>query len=185
MLTTRQCDQILQILCNLLIPVFGENMMHMRSLFSNREPIQNFGFSIIVFVIELAQILYRSGYTVLIFISGLGHWNKISSRDIFILACCIVTPIGLIINDFVICNHGWRYFPFGCTFFVILTSQRIEYLGKNPACLHSGIDRGILNAESGKGVLEVLKSIICLLVEECLKTVPQPTILQSFLNVET
>ncbi len=29
MLTTRQCDQILQILCNLLIAVFGENMMQM------------------------------------------------------------------------------------------------------------------------------------------------------------
>ena len=67
---------------------------------------------------------------------------------------------------------------------MVFTGQRIENLGENSACLHSGVDGGVLNAESCKGILEALKSIICLLVEECLKTVPQPTIFQCFLDVE-
>lgn len=67
---------------------------------------------------------------------------------------------------------------------MVFTGQRIENLSENSTCLYDGVYGGVLNAESRKGVLETLESIICLLIEECLETIPQSTIFQRFFDIE-
>ena len=57
-------------------------------------------------VIEFAKILHGSADTVLIHLLGFRLRIKITTSNILILAYGIISPVGLVIHDFIVGNHS-------------------------------------------------------------------------------